>query len=170
MELWREILDFPGYSVSNEGHVRNDRDGRLMALLLNQQGLVNVGLTRRRVQHKRSVALLVATAWIVKHPLHQATFDTPINLDGNRLNNCVVNLLWRPRWFAVKYNQQFHNDFRGFTTPIEEVNTGERFKDSWDAATRYGLIEKEIFLATLNRTYVWPTYQRFRVLEDADIG
>lgn len=164
MEIWRTIRSFPGYSVSDYGRVRNDETERVMALLKNQQGIVNVGMTMNHVQYKRSVALLVATAFLPKQPQQRDAFDTPINLDGDRSNNHVINLMWRPRWFAVKYFRQFHSYQRGFDVPIEEVNTGERFETSWEAAIKYGLLDREILLATLNRTYVWPSYQKFRVI------
>lgn len=163
MEVWRQIPEFPNYSVGDEGHVRNDATGRFLAKLVNQYGVVNVGLCRNGNQYKRSLPLLVAKAFIPKLAQH-SEFDTPINLDGDRLNNRVTNLMWRPYWFAVKYAQQFHNGERGFDVPIEDVMTGEQFKTSWEAAIKYGLLDREILIATLNRTYVWPTYQKFRVL------
>jgi len=162
MDDWSEIRFFPGYSVSTEGKVRNDDTGRLMKLFVNPHGIQFVGLVRSRVQYKKAVSLLVANAFIPR-PIREA-FDTPINLDGDRLNNAVPNLTWRPRWFAIKYVQQFKRDIRGFTVPVEEVRTGEQFPTSWEAAIKYGLLDREILLATLARTHVWPTYQRFRVI------
>jgi hypothetical protein len=164
LEVWRYIREFPGYSVGDEGHVRNDDTGRIMAMLVNQHGIGYVGLTKNCRQHKRSVTVLVATAFTPKLAQHRGTFDTPINLNGVRTDNRASNLMWRPRWFAVKYFHQFQSNERGFNVPIEEIGTGEQFKTSWDAALKYGLLDKEIFVATLNRTYVWPSYQRFRVL------
>lgn len=164
-EVWREICSFPGYSVSDLGRVRNNETGRIMALLKNQNGIVNVGLTKDLVQYKRSVAILVATSFVPKLPQHRDAFDTPINLDGDRANNQASNLMWRPRWFAVRYFNQFQTNQRGFTVPVEEITTGEQFETSWEAAIKYGLLDREIFVATLNRTYVWPTYQKFRVIK-----
>jgi hypothetical protein len=164
MEEWREVRFFPGYSVSNRGRVRNDDTGRYMTLLINQRGIANVGLTKNKVQYKRSVSLLVATAFLPKM-YSSESFDTPINLDGDRTNNKIENLMWRPRWFAVNYHQQFNEeDSVGFSTPIVEIKTGEEFENSWEAATKYGLIDREIMVATINRTYVWPTYQQFRLV------
>lgn len=163
MEDWCEIVEFPGYSVSSHGRIRNDRTRRIMVVTVNQRGIVNVGLVRAGDQYKRSVAVLVAQAFL-SSPGHPA-FDTPIHLDGDRLNNHVSNLMWRPRWFAVKYHQQFSNRERGFPVPVVEVNSGERFRNSWEAALKYGLIDREIAVATLNHTYVWPTYQIFELLE-----
>ena len=115
------------------------------------------------IQFKRGVALLVAKAFL--EPPALETFDTPINLDGDRYNNCVENLTWRPRWFAVKYHQQFDGHTPKFNCQIQEIHTGFRFANSMVAATMFGLLDEEIYQATLNRTYVWPTYQEFRVVQ-----
>lgn len=161
--MWEPIPEFPGYSVSDTGDVRNDDTGRILTPSPNQTGVAQVGLMRDKVQYKRGVALLVASAFL--QPENEA-FNTPINLNGDRMDNHVDNLEWRPRWFAITYHRQFHNDLRGFRKPIVEINTGEEFPTSWDAATKYGLIDREIMLAALNRTYVWPTYQEFRLIDD----
>lgn len=165
MEQWRQIPEFPRYSVSDEGRVKNDDTDRFLVKQINQRGLVNVGLTRDGIQCKRSVPLLVAQAFVPLADIHSEEFDTPINVDGDRLNNRAWNLMWRPYWFAVKYVQQFKVQPRGFRTPIEEVVSKEWFATSWDAAVKYGLLDLDIFLSTVNRTFVWPTYQRFRTLD-----
>lgn len=161
-EMWVPVPKFDGYLLSNYGRVIKEQTGKPMAILCNQSGVAHVGLTRNRVQYRRSIPLLVARAFLDR-PEHEA-FDTPINLDGDRLNNRADNLMWRPRWFAVQYNHQFAQDHISIETTIQDVKTGETFKNSWDAATKFGLLDKEILNATQARTYVWPTYQRFRIL------
>lgn len=161
MELWAIIPAFPSYSVSDMGRVRNDENGHIMALLRNQQGVVNVGLTRNRVQHKRSLCVLVANAFV---PKTMDAFDTPIHLDGDNLNNKASNLTWRPRWFAVKYTQQFHLPQRSLSQPLEDVGSGKIFETSWLAAIGNGLMHKDLVLATLGFNAVWPTRQRFRLI------
>lgn len=166
LDEWRSIDDFPGYSVCETGHVRNDRNQRVLAMLVNQFGIVNVGLTKDRVQHKRSVALLVAKAFIEPHPIE--AFDCPINLDGDRLNNNAQNLVWRPRWFATKYFRQFRDDLSDeqfdVHFPIEEIDTQEKFESPWNAAITFGLLQNDVMLSALNKVRVWPTMQRFRIL------
>lgn len=163
MEEWRVIPEFPEYSVSTLGRVMNNRTGRILVLTQNQYGVAQVGFFLDGVQYKRGVAKLVAHQFL--DPSALEAFDTPINLDGDRMNNEIDNLMWRPRWFAIQYHRQFHHPHPGFKTPIVEVKTNEHFKTSMHAATRYGLLDKEIFIATMNNTYVWPTYQVFRAVQ-----
>lgn len=164
MEEWEPIEFFPEYSVSSYGRVRSDKSGRILSLNKNQYGLVQVGLMRDGVQWHRSVPLLVAKAFLLPEA---GPFDTPINLDGDRHNNNVDNLVWRPRWFAIRYNQQFrHPPIHHIDRPIEDLKTGEISENSRECAKRYGLLEGDLVLSILNRTYVWPTYQEFGVFEE----
>ena len=162
METWRTIPEFPNYEVSNHGQVANIVSGRIMALNMNQYDVVFVGLWDGGMQFKRSVPLLVARAFI---PSPYLAYDTPINLDGDRWNNREDNLMWRPRWFAVKYNRQFRYPYRRHIRfQIEDMATGEISANSLECAKRYGLLEEDLVDSISNRTYVWPTYQQFRAL------
>lgn len=162
-EHWKTIEHFSEYSVSNFGSIRSNKSGRILSTSPNQFGVVQVGLMKDGVQYHRSVPLLVAKAFL---PIHPGPFDTPINLDGDRLNNHVDNLVWRPRWFAIKYNRQFRypSDMH-ISRQLVDIKTGEISENSMECAKRYGLLEEEIVLAIMNKTYVWPTYQEFRVFE-----
>src|SRR4051812_7938650 len=62
-EEWKRIKEFPDYSISTEGRVRNDRTSRIMALTMNQLGIVQVGFTKNHRYFKRAVAPLVAHAF-----------------------------------------------------------------------------------------------------------
>lgn len=161
-EYWKTIDHFPEYSVSNFGKIRSNKSGRLLSMSPNQFGVVQVGLMKDGIQYHRSVPLLVAKAFL---PIRQGPFDTPINLDGDRLNNHVDNLVWRPRWFAIKYNRQFRFPYPDrIDRPIIDKKTGEVSNNSIDCAMRYGLLEEEIVISILTRTYVWPTYQEFQIV------
>lgn len=164
MEVWVPIQDFPGYSVSSFGRVRRDASGRILRVKVTQYGVPYVGLMRNWDQHQRSLALLVANAFLVPP---SGAFDTPINLNGNRFDCSIENLMWRPRWFAVKYNQQFtHGRYdRPLLAPIRAIDTGETFRDSFEAAQRYGLLERDLVLSIFHNTVTWPTYQTFEVIE-----
>lgn len=169
MEEWCVVQGFPSYSVSNLGRVRSDiafrngNSGRILELSKNTRGIVYVGMMQNGVQHKRSVALMVAHAFVFTARSH--TFTTPINLDGDRENNAADNLMWRPRWFARQYFDQFRGKPHArIPRPIVEVKTEEVYENSWVAALTHGLLDVEIFETVRNKTYVWPTYQRFELL------
>jgi hypothetical protein len=163
-ENWKQVRNFPGYEVSDLGRIRSEKSGRILSLSQNQFGVAQVGMVRDGIQHHRSVPRLVALAFI---PNSLEAYDTPINLDGDRMNNRVDNLIWRPRWFAVRYNQQFKIPYlHHIDRPIQDLKTGIICESSIDCAKRYGLLESDLVMAILNRTYTWPTYQLFGVVEE----
>ncbi len=164
MNGWKVVEKFPDYSINYLGEVKRNASGRVLAYKINQYGVVYVGLMRDGVQRQRSVALLVASAFI---PCPFEPFDTPIHLNGNRWDNNADNLVWRPHWFAVKYNCQFKERYDNpIETPIADLATGRKFNNSFHCATTFGLLERDVVLSILNRTYVWPRYQQFGVVED----
>lgn len=163
-EEWRTIWDFPYYSVSNNGRVRNDATGRILSPSENQNGILQVGLSVHKEQFKRSVTVLVAHAFVPNR--NGDAFDTPINLDGDRTNNRAENIVWRPRWFAIRYFRQFHQPPYEFTVPLYLVDTDEVFIDAREAAVKYGLLEKDIVLDLTNHTGVWPYNYDFRIYKE----
>lgn len=164
-EEWRRIGQFPGYSVSNLGSIRNDQTDRLMSQCVNNRGISTVGLVKSKTQYRRSVPLLVAQAFIPRSKTEQE-FDTPINLDGDRRNNAVSNLLWRPRYFALRYIAQFQQDAPCFSRPVEIIETGEQFNTSWEAATSLGVLDREIAISVMTKNFVWPIFKHFRLVMD----
>lgn len=162
MEQWRIILDFPRYEVSTYGRVRNRFTDRIMRMNQNQSGLLYVGLVDEQgVQHIKSVPLLVARAFLLRP---YGAFDTPINLNGDRLNNHVDNLMWRPRWFARRYNRQFVEPYKyPIERTIEDLQTGDLFENSFHVATTYGVLEEDVVMSIKHRTNVWPIDRYFAV-------
>lgn len=160
---WVSVQGFPGYSVNPLGQVRKDSNDRLLHIRLNQYGVPYVGLMREWQQCIRSLPRLVATTFI-ESP--SAIFDTPINLDGDRSNCSVANLMWRPRWYAIHYVNQFKDPyFNPIDVPVRALETQEVFSDSMSAACCYGLLEREVVLSVLNKTPTWPTYLMFELAD-----
>jgi hypothetical protein len=168
MEDWVVIPEFPEYSVSNLGRVRRNSSGRILSVRVNQYGVPYVGLMKTWYQHERSLALLVAKVFL---PPTNEIFNTPINLDGNRLNCAADNLMWRPRAFAVRYNQQFTQEWHSepLSGPVRCRDTGEVFQSSRDAACRYGVLEMDLIQSIMYRTVTWPNYMSFEFLDKTDI-
>lgn len=160
---WIAVEGFPGYSVNPLGQIKKDSTGRLLHTRINQYGVPYVGLMREWRQCIRSLPRLVATAF-VEQP--NEIFDTPINLDGDRSNCHVDNLQWRPRWYAVLYNNQFRERYQNpISAPVREVKSGKTFADSFEAGCYFGVLEREVVLSILNHTLAWPTYQQFELIE-----
>ena len=163
-EEWKPIRVFKGYSVSSEGRIRNDKTERILELNVNQNGVQFVGLVRNGTQYHRSVPKLVAQAFI---PRTYPQFDTPINLNGDREDNRAENLAWRPRWFAIKYVQQFQQRYDyGFPNRVRNTKTGEISENSWECAIRHGLLERDLVMSIFNRTYCWPLYIEFKAIPE----
>ena len=160
-ETWVEIEEFPGYAVSSWGRVMNTETDLIKKATVNQAGIPNVLLMRDGEQFRRSVAVLVANHFLDKPD--RIAFDTPINLDGDRCNNRADNLAWRPRWFAMRYHQQFQrgsvHGFKGGIMLADEV-----FDDVRECAKAYGLLESELITCAQNKTPIFPTWQTVQMV------
>jgi hypothetical protein len=164
MERWLQIDEFPGYSVSDQGRVRNDLTDRIMVMVRNRAGVLMVGLFKDGVQYKRGVAKLVAERFLPHNTLE--TFNTPMHLDGDRTNCAASNLVWRPRWYVQKYQQQFETYRQPYVEhKVQEVGSGVIYVNSWEAAITNGLREFEVAKSVYENTTAWPTYQTFRLAE-----
>lgn len=159
MDDWVPVPGFPMYSVNRLGQVRKDSNHRLLKPKVNQYGVAFVGMQRDRMKYQRGLARIVAQCFL---PATNEFFDTPINLDGDRMNCAADNLAWRPRWFAVLYNRQFQHQYENpIMQEIVDLDSGDRYPDSFSVCPVFGLLERDVVLSILNRTYTWPTYQRF---------
>lgn len=161
-EEWREIPLFPNYSVSEGGSVRNDETGNMMTPLVNQRGIVHVGLTKNRVQYKRALSILVAEAFLMRPSFE---FNTPTHLNGDRYDNRADNLAWRPRWFATKYYRQFQQGKPCFGRKVQVIETGEIFDTSWQAAITLGALDRDIAMSILSGSIVQIILQHFCLLK-----
>jgi len=161
IELWSEIPSFENYSISNYGAVRNSR-GDLLSTGRNQQGVLYVQLWRGGKPYNRAIAPIVANAFLQEPPHH--SWDTPIHLNGNRVDVSVENLMWRPRWFAIDYHQQI---LLASQNKVRDVLTREA--DTIKAmCMRFGLLPAKVFEQAADYTNeihsifgVWPTGQMF---------
>jgi hypothetical protein len=164
-EKWLPIADFEHYAVSNLGRICNLKRDALLTIHPNNQGIAKVGLQYSSGRlTSRSVAVLVAEAFLRRE---RETFNSPINRDGDRMNCQVDNLLWRPRWFAVKFHRQFLSDtFRHPTRSFMEIDTREIFTDYITPCVSYGLYYVDVILSYMNNQKVFPTRQQFKIIEE----
>lgn len=154
-DSWMEFPQYPGYSISDSGLIRNDRTDRLMkrSRLSNGAPAVSLYVDGRYV--RRQVISFMAETWMEPHP--NPRFDTPMNLDGDRANCHVTNLVFRPRWFVIAYNKECHTEhYPHWSKPFRIVETGEIFDTPLQCALQYGVLQADIFSAIANKRLLFP--------------
>lgn len=130
MEEWREIDDFPGYFVSDEGRVRGRRKS-ILKEVDGGQGYLKVTLSKNGEHTDKRINRLVAEAFLD----NPNELPVVMHLDNNRKNNNVNNL----RWGTVSENNQWMHDcgrhpltltdedrekaYRKRRAPIKAINT-----------------------------------------------
>ena len=158
MEIWKPVEGFPQYLVSPEGHIRNTERDAPVKTRQNLQGIRMVNLMRDTKQYTRSVALIVAQAYL--RPPPSPAYNSVIYLDGDKGNCEARNLMYRPRWYAVKYHQMFREEPLKVSVIIEE--TGEIFGTLREACVKYGLIEHYTYVDMLNGSPCFHYGYRFK--------
>lgn len=156
-EEWRPVEAFPRYSVSDLGRVRNEDTDRILRVSQNRNGILYVPLRSDKRQYNRSIAKLVLEAFV---PRPNQYFDTPIYLNNQQLNCSLRNLMWRPRWFAMKYTMQFNQNLRRYPA-IRDKWTEEVFPTIWHVVPVRGLLYMDVAISTQQHVGVFPTKDLF---------
>lgn len=162
---WEELEEFPDYAISENGDIVNIKTGAPRRVSMNQQGVCKISLydSGGRLVTK-SVALLVANLFVRRDD--RPTFDTPIHLNGDKMNCRADNLAWRPRWFAIKYHKQFRSEhFYAARAVIIDLDTEEVYETVRDACVANGLYYQDVIKSFNEETFCFPTWQNFRLLE-----
>lgn len=161
----KEIEDFPDYVITPEGNVFVKETGNIRKPSLTQNGQVKIILFRDGKRYTKSLALLVARAWL-HNDRNPEIYDTPIHLDNDLTNNHVDNLAWRPRWFAIKYQKQYWtNNYRYSTVAVQDVQTGEIFNTLLEVCQRYGYLYMDVIRSCTHNESVFPSWRTFRFVK-----
>jgi hypothetical protein len=162
---WAELEEFPDYAVSEHGDITNIKTGSPRKVSVNQQGIPKISLYNDEGKLiTRAVSRLIADAF-VQRPDAEA-FDTPIHLDGDQRNCRADNLLWRPRWFAIKYHKQFRmEEFHAARGTFIELDSEEVYDSIKEICIRNGLYWQDVIKCVTEETFVFPTWQKFRLFE-----
>lgn len=93
MEEWKIINDYPNYSISNFGNVKNNKKNKLLKGRLNRKGYLRVGLYNDvdKTKNKNfSIHRLVGDAFL-ENKDNKLSID---HIDRNKQNNNISNLRW----------------------------------------------------------------------------
>lgn len=164
-ELWRNILEFPRYDISNFGRVYNIRRNMMMETSYTTYGHSKITLTAYDgSRHTRSVAQLVADSFVEPPNL---LCDNLIILDGDFTNVVYTNLAWRPRQFAWKYTRQLKErqplHYRNLS--VRNCDTGVEYSSIVEAGITEGLLFVDVWRSTYNSQPVYPYGSVFEVIE-----
>lgn len=158
MSEWSRIPEFPRYSVSEFGLIRNDETERVLRQVRLPDGRMKIGLVRDGIQYQRVVSRIVMEAFVPNRDPFRS--DTPIHLDGDLSDCAAYNLAWRPRWFAKVHTRQFRLGFPD-SPPIRNLDTREEYEGVWEAVKKYGLLRLDVLHAIGRDWPVYPIMQRF---------
>jgi hypothetical protein len=169
-EEWKRIWEFPQYSVSNYGRIRDEHRDRLMATSQTTHGHVKISLRDRHTgeRYTRSVALLVAQNF-VERP--DALSDAVIVLDGKPENVVAWNLAWRPAWFAWHYAHQFRcqQPIAFQNLRVRNITRGYVYRSVIEAGVNEGLLFDDIWRSCCtpseNRPRIYPHRCQYEVAE-----
>jgi hypothetical protein len=101
IEIWKPIKDFPRYSISDRGNVRNDKANRILKPWNAGYGYHKVELWTDIGMERPKVHQLVARQFI-PNPQNKPYIN---HKDGNKKNNCVDNLEWCTNEENLKWNE-----------------------------------------------------------------
>lgn len=164
MTNWEEIEDFPDYAINDRGEVLHIDKQHIVPPRLNQQGFLMVTLKEPNTtgsQKTRTVTTLVAKAFIEPPPNQH--FNSVIHRDGDRQNVSADNLMWRPRWFAVRYHKQFLSDPPKVHVYVADTDEVLHIRE---CSMKYGLLEMDIYKNIMSGTPTWPINYDIRRYEE----
>lgn len=107
IEEWMPIPEFPNYSVSYAGRVRNDDYDRPITPARTSNGGLYVGMSKGGRQYKRYLPLLVADAFVDAQTGYEPDleYNTPLHIDGDKMNCRASNLIWATRTQAILHHK-----------------------------------------------------------------
>ena len=93
MEQWKTIKGYEDYEVSDGGHVRNMKTGKILKPCENKRtGYYQINLSNKNGKKKFSIHRLVAIMWI---PNDNPEHKTQVNhINEDKTDNRVENLEW----------------------------------------------------------------------------
>jgi hypothetical protein len=142
----RPVPDFPGYTITSNGVITNVDRNTMIRPRANKQHIEMVGLSRDGRQYTRSVSSLAAKAFLDPPP--NEAYDSIIHLNGDRSDCRSINLMWRPRWYTVKYHKMFAEEPTRVAVRVPAL--GRNFRSLRQFCTTYGLVESFTYVDMLN--------------------
>ena len=97
--VWKTIDIFPGYKISNDGHVYSEKTKRVLNKIKNSSGYYHICLTIDGKMQYQLLHRLIAMAFI-PNPDNKPFVN---HIDGNKKNNMIENLEWVTNQENIKH-------------------------------------------------------------------
>lgn len=105
MEIWKDIKDYPGYQVSNEGRIKSfkqSKEGKILKPKISA-GYAGVDFRKDGRSHYGLVHRVVLSTFA---PVENWEVLTVNHIDGNCLNNNLENLEWMTQSENTAYSRR----------------------------------------------------------------
>ena len=113
MEIYKKIIGYENYEVSNLGYVRNINTGKIIKSRLDKDGYYIIDLSNNNKRKTFQLHRLIALAFL-PNPQNKSVVD---HIDNNPLNNNVNNL----RWASPSENQHNSKLSKNNTTGVKGI-------------------------------------------------
>ena len=136
MEIWKDIEQYPGYQVSNQGQIKSFKQSKEGRILKPKIGAGYAGVDFRK-DGKTYYGLVHRIVLSTFSPIEGWETLTVNHIDGNCLNNNLENLEWMTQSENTKYSRETLRI--GNATQkvhIIKLNGEELFYDTVTAAAR----------------------------------
>jgi hypothetical protein len=95
IEIYKTILEFPDYEISNLGNCRNKKRLNILKPILMKRGYYQYGLQKTNEDGKRigthEYQHRLIAKYFIENPCNKSDID---HIDGNTSNNNIDNLRW----------------------------------------------------------------------------
>lgn len=146
-EVWKEIIEYPNYQVSDNGRIRNIKTNKILKPSVNSNGYLRVTLSKNGKAKQFSVHRLVAGAFIP----NDSNYPQVNHKDENKQNNNINNL----EWCDNRYNTRYSNSRAVFGYDGQSIIEYDAISDAVKDGFNVGGIWQAIKKGICHKGYMW---------------
>lgn len=144
MEEWRHIKNYDSYKISNKGRIYSLHSNKIISFCLNKCGYPYVTLWKNNKRKRFNIHSLVARYFLE----NKQRYNEINHIDGNKLNNDVINLEWCSRGENIQH--AYDNGLRKI--PKGEINANSKLKEI-DVKAIIKMLKNNISVSKISEQY-----------------